>query len=128
VGGSVVISKRLRALRKAKKLTQHDLQKRAGIIWSYISRIENGHIAPSVATLEKFARAFKVPLYQLFYGEEEPAPLPTKRDCGEGGKLAWGSRRKDAVMLAKFRECLGRVSKDDMKLLMHMAQKMARRS
>jgi hypothetical protein len=39
----------------------------------------------------------------------------------KSGKVA-----KDAAMLVKFRQCLGRVSKNDLKLLMHMAQKMAR--
>ena len=94
----MVISKRLRALRKAKKLTQHDLQKRAGIIWSYISRIENGHIAPSVATLGEICSCLQSPPCTNFsMGKRSPrAATHEARTAGEGGKLAWGSRRKDA--------------------------------
>jgi len=40
----------------------------------YISRVENGHTVPAVETLEKFAHALEVPLYQFFYeGKESPA-------------------------------------------------------
>ncbi len=123
----MVISERLRTLRESKKLTQADIQKRTGLVRPYISRIENGHIVPSVATLEKLARALEMPIYQFFYDGDEPPPLPARERKGQGGnKLDWGSRGKDAAMLAKFRQCLGRVSKNDLKLLMHMAQKMAR--
>jgi len=36
--------------------------------------VENGHTVPAVETLEEFARALEVPLYQLFYDGEEPLP------------------------------------------------------
>ena len=82
---------------------------------------------PSVVTLEKFARALEVPMYVLFYeGEEPPKPpnLPKRKSVGDVG---WGSSGKDARMLSKFRRLLGRTEGANRRLLLFMAQKMARR-
>jgi transcriptional regulator with XRE-family HTH domain len=70
------IGDRLRALREAKNFTQGEVEKRTGVLRTYVSRVENGHAVPSVETLEKFARALEVPTYQLFYESEEPPKLP----------------------------------------------------
>ncbi len=72
----MIIGDRLRELREAKQLSQGDIEKRTGLIRSYVSRVENGHTVPSIETLEKMARALEVPMYQLFYGSEEPPALP----------------------------------------------------
>lgn len=61
------IGKRIRALREAKGLSQGDVERRSGLLRSYISRVEGGYTAPSVATLEKFAKALEVDPYQLLY-------------------------------------------------------------
>src|ERR1700686_816160 len=70
------ICDRLRELREIKNLSQGDIEKRTGLLRCYISRVENGHTVPAIETLEKFARALEVPLYQLFYEGEEPPKLP----------------------------------------------------
>ena len=70
------IGGRLRTLREEKKFTQGEVEKRTGVLRTYLSRVENGHTVPSVETLEKFARALEVPMYQLFYDGEEPPKLP----------------------------------------------------
>jgi DNA-binding XRE family transcriptional regulator len=77
----MVIGEKLKALRERKKLSQGDIEKRTGLLRVYISRVENGHTTPAVETLEKFARALEVPMYQLFYdGEKPPVPIvPTPR-------------------------------------------------
>src|SRR5579863_6222062 len=67
---NVVIGQRLRVLREEKKLSQGDIEKKTGLLRCYVSRVENGHTVPAVETLEKFARALEVPLYQLFYDGE----------------------------------------------------------
>ena len=72
----MIIGDRLRALREQKKLSQGEIEKRTGLLRCYISRVENGHTVPAVETLEKFARALEVPVYQLFYDGEEPPKLP----------------------------------------------------
>ena len=53
----MVIGERLRELRKAKNLSQGDIEKRTGMLRCYTSRVENGHTVPSVETLEKYASA-----------------------------------------------------------------------
>src|ERR1700745_1227959 len=102
----MIIGDRLRILREHKKLSQGDIEKRTGLLRCYISRVECGHTVPAVETLEKFARALEVPIYQLFYeGEEPPKPpnLP-KRNSGNGQE--WGDTGKDARALYKFRRLL----------------------
>lgn len=64
------IGKRLRTLREAKGLSQGDIERRSGLLRSYISRVEGGYTAPSLVTLEKFAGALGVEAYQLLYQNE----------------------------------------------------------
>ena len=123
----MIIGDRLRQLREEKKLSQGDVEKRTGLLRCYISRVENGHTVPAVETLEKLARAFQIPLYQLFYEGKEPPEVPNllKRKSSEEG--GWGSTGKDAKYLNKLRRLLGKSNENDRKLVLHMAQKMARR-
>ena len=46
------IGDRLRVLREEKKFSQGEIEKRTGLLRSYISRVENGHTVPAVETLE----------------------------------------------------------------------------
>jgi transcriptional regulator with XRE-family HTH domain len=121
----MVMGERLRTLREDKKFSQGDVEKRTGLHCAYISRVENGHTVPVVETLEKFARALEVPMYQLFYDGEEPPKLPNLPKGKTAEDLAWGSKGKDARLLAKFRLLLARTEESDRKILMFMAQKMA---
>jgi transcriptional regulator with XRE-family HTH domain len=123
----MIISDRLRALREEKNLSQGDMEKRTGLFRCYISRVENGHTVPAIETLEKMARAFEVPMYQLFYDGEEPPKLPNLPRRKSSDDIAWGSTGKDARYLDKLRRLLGKAAEDDRKLVMHMAQKMVRR-
>ena len=69
------IGERLKALRTSKNLSQGDIEKRSGLLRSYISSIENGHTIPSLNTLERWANALEVEVYQLFFqGERNPEP------------------------------------------------------
>ena len=63
----MMIGDRLRVMREGKNISQGEVEKRTGLLRCYISRVENGHTVPAVETLEKFARALEIPLYQLFY-------------------------------------------------------------
>jgi len=118
----MVIGDRLKALREHKNLSQGEIEQRTGMLRCYVSRVENGHSVPSIETLEKFARALEVPMYQLFYdGEKPPAIKPVK--ISEG----WGSTGHDRRTLERLRRLLRRTSPDDMKLLLYMAQKMSHR-
>ena len=120
------IGDRLRTLREEKKFTQGEVEKRTGVLRTYLSRVENGHTVPSVETLEKFARALEVPMYQLFYDGEEPPKLPNLPKRKSTDDSVWGDYGKDARLLAKFCRLFSRTSKSDLKLLFFMAKKMAR--
>ena len=123
----MVIGDRLREMREEKKLSQGDVEKRTGLLRCYISRVENGHTVPAVETLEKLARAFEVPLYQLFYEGAEPPVLPNLLKRKSSDETAWGNSGKDARFLNKLRRLLSKTGEEDRKLVMLMAQKTARR-
>ena len=123
----MIIGERLRALREEKKFSQGEIEKRTGLLRCYISRVENGHTVPAVETLEKFARALEVPMYQLFYDGEEPPKLPSLPKRRSADDTAWGSKGKEARLLAKFCHLCSRMEEGDLGLLLSMAQKMARR-
>ena len=123
----MIIGDRLRALREEKKLSQGDIEKRTGLLRCYISRVENGHTVPAIETLEKMARAFEVPLYQLFYEGEEPPKLPNLLKSKSSDETAWGSMGKDARFLNKLRRLLGKSDEQNRKLILYMTQKLARR-
>jgi transcriptional regulator with XRE-family HTH domain len=123
----MVIDDRLRALREKKKFSQGEAEKRTGMLRCYISRVECGHTVPAVETLEKFARALEVPMYQLFYDGEEPPKLPNLPKRKTAGDLAWGSKGKDARLLAQFCRLFSKMEKGDLGLVLSVAQQMARR-
>ena len=57
-----LISRRVRDARESAGITQVELAERSGLPQSHISRIENGKLSPSHATLEKLARGLDRPL------------------------------------------------------------------
>ncbi len=121
----MVIGDRLRSIREEKKLSQGDIEKRTGLLRCYVSRVENGHTVPAVETIEKFARALEVPMYQLLYDGDKPPKLPNLPNRKTADEIAWGSTGKDAHYLAKFRLLLGRTTERDRNQLLSMAQKIA---
>ena len=121
----MVIGDRLRSMREEKKLSQGDVERRTGLLRCYISRVENGHTVPAVETIEKFARALEVPMYQLFYDGEKPPELPNLPKRKTAGESAWGSTGKDARYLARLRQLLAKTADRDRKLLLSLAQKIA---
>jgi transcriptional regulator with XRE-family HTH domain len=119
----MMIGNRLKELRESKTLSQGDIEKRTGLLRCYISRVENGHTVPAIETLEKMARALEVPMYRLFHDGEVGASIrkltPPKND-------EWGSTGGQAAYLSKLRKLLAKMEPGDQKLLLHMAQKVAR--
>ena len=120
------IGDRLRELREQKKLSQGDIEERTGLLRAYVSRVENGHTIPAVETIEKFARALEVPVYQVFYDGEEPPKLPNSLKRKTTDDLLWGSKGKEHRLLLKFCRLFGRMNEGDLKILFLMAQKVAR--
>ncbi|HEV2380230.1 MAG TPA: helix-turn-helix transcriptional regulator [Terriglobia bacterium] len=77
----VDVGKKIRSLREAKGLSQGDIERRSGLLRSYISRVEGGYTAPSLTTLDKFAKALDVEPYQLLLnhgGKGRPVAMPLR--------------------------------------------------
>jgi transcriptional regulator with XRE-family HTH domain len=117
----MVIGERLRALRQRKKLSQGQIEERTGLMRCYISRIEHGHLVPSIETLEKMCRALEVPLFQFFYEGDGPPPAPKYRPVEAP---SWGRSGREARLMAKFRRLLSRIHERDRQLLLHVAREM----
>jgi transcriptional regulator with XRE-family HTH domain len=65
----------VRRLRKTLDLTMTELAEASGVSAGMLSKIENGGISPSLATLQSIAHALQVPISRLFTEAEE------QRDC-----------------------------------------------
>ena|SRR5713101_2569661 len=113
-----MIGERLRVLREQKGLSQGDIQKRSGLPRTYLSRVENGHTVPAVGTLEKWAKALEIPMYQLFYDGEEPPERPALPKWEKADT-------EDARYLSQLRRLLNRMDTDHRRLLLQIVQKMA---
>jgi len=118
------IGAKLREMREAKNLSQGDIQKRTGLLRTYTSRVEHGHTVPSIGSLEKYASALEVPLYRFFTDDESVAKpkLPRRDDSS-----LWGNRGKEREAFQELAKALSRMDEGDRKLLVSMAERMARR-
>lgn len=59
------LGERIRAARRAAGLSQSEVSKLSGISKPTLSRYENDHVLPSVATLHRIAGALDVPVSKL---------------------------------------------------------------
>jgi len=110
------IGERLGALRATRNFSQGDIERRTGLLRCYISRVENGHTVPSLDTLQRWANALEVELYQLFFkGEGKPEPVPV------GAKEGLDRRERELVGL--FRQA----DESERQLMLQVAREMARK-
>jgi len=116
------IGLRLRALREEKHWSQGDIENKTGLLRCYTSRVENGRTIPNVETLEKYARALKVPLYRLFT-DSQPVNMPKLPPI----KAPWGADGQHQSELRLFAKAFRRLDEREQKLLMGLAQEMATR-
>ena len=123
----MIIAERLRAIREEKDLSQGEVERRTGLLRCYISRVENGHTVPALETLEKMARAYEMPLYQLFYDGEAPVSLPPEIMRRVDKSESWGMSGKESHYLEKLRKLLGKMQREDRQLFLHFVQQMASR-
>jgi transcriptional regulator with XRE-family HTH domain len=56
---------RIKILRERQKISQEELAARSGISRGYLARLETGRHDPTITTLEKLAKALKVPVGKL---------------------------------------------------------------
>lgn len=108
-------------------MSQSDVGKAAGILRFHTSRLEDGHDAPSLKTLEKYAAAFGVPLWQLFYEGEEPQPSRNMTTHKALQELAGqrGKKGSEARFLLKLKGVLGKIEEPDRELFLAMVRKLA---
>jgi len=123
------IGARIREIREQKKLSQGDVEKASGLLRCYTSRVENGHTIPSLETLERFAGALDVPLYQLFYPGSAPPTTPTLTPRPSLEELAEipGEQGADARFLLKLNDYLDRIGETDREVILGLAKKLAMR-
>lgn len=78
-----LVARNLRRLRVRRGLSQENLALDAEVDRTYVSRMERGLENPTVAILERLARALEATLPELFRpvrsGEPVPKPLPPGR-------------------------------------------------
>jgi transcriptional regulator with XRE-family HTH domain len=74
-GGEV--GPRLRQLRERKSLSARQVAELAGVTPAYLSRLENGRVSPTVATLARLVAAMGETMATLF----SDAPGPRDRSC-----------------------------------------------
>jgi transcriptional regulator with XRE-family HTH domain len=71
------LGQRIAALRRANRLTQVQLAKETGYSVEFISLVERGVNGPSIAGLERFARALEVEVVDLFtFGQRKRTRRP----------------------------------------------------
>jgi transcriptional regulator with XRE-family HTH domain len=122
------VGKRIRQLRERKGLSQGDIEAVSGMLRAYISRVEHDHTVPSLETMERFASALDVPLYQLFCEDEDALPA---RNPGETtDAMAKESERSgsEARMLTMLKGLTQRMAESDKQLLLDFAYQLASRS
>jgi transcriptional regulator with XRE-family HTH domain len=73
-----LIAKNIKRLRELKNLSQKEVAAASSVPQGQYSRIENGHVEPSVSTLEKLAKVFEVSIAEFFKTNdvEEELNLP----------------------------------------------------
>lgn len=115
------LGKTLLRLRNDQGLTQQEVGDRAGLATSYVSRIENGHVEPSLKTLSKIAKALGLPIASIFQvgarggsSREHPCPVSSTGNCiGEqirsshgplplGKKLSYGKEELRLLRMTEY--------------------------
>jgi len=121
----MVIGDRLKTLREEKDLSQGDIEQRTGLLRCYVSRVENGHTVPSVETLEKFARALELPLYNLMFDGDKPLALPKVAKQRTEDSLE--TSRSGAALMRKLVSLLAKMSQDDRNLILFLAGRVSKK-
>lgn len=110
----VTIGSYVRKLRKAKRMTQQELAKKAGIARSYISRLEdNQYQHPSAEMLMVLAKALEISLIELlevgnYLSSNERRGLPTfesfmREKFGFSPEMIWEMQIAKEMVEAKHR-------------------------
>ena len=109
------VGRTLKLLRIEKGFSQGDIQRRTGLLRSYLSRVENGHTTPSLNTLRRLAHALEVDVAVLV---GQP-----------GGEIAKTAGFLGDKRLSRFWKLMHqyapKLTEHDRRLLVGLARKMA---
>ena len=113
-GETMNLGESIKKIRQSKGLSQGEMQKRTGILRSYLSRVENGHTVPSLATLQRLATAMGVALSDFFAAEGD-------------GAVATASVSSDTATqyLGELKNYLPQLSTEQRQKLLAMVKEMA---
>ena len=82
------VGKALLRVRQEKGLTQSQVAERAGLATSYVSRIENDRVRPTMVTVKRLADSMGIPLSVVFQIEEtggrrgfDDCPVSSSGEC-----------------------------------------------
>ena len=78
--------KQILRLRMQSKATQQEVSQLTGLAVSYLSRLENNRVTPSIRTLSKISKALQVPISAFFDSapvleESDRCPVSTSGKC-----------------------------------------------
>jgi transcriptional regulator with XRE-family HTH domain len=111
------LGKKVLQLRQQSGRTQRQVSKLTGLAVSYLSRLENDRVVPSVRTLTKISKAFRVPVTAFFSPEPilEPGdrcPVSLSGRCildqvfvGRGRKPKMSAESYSSQQLETLRLC-----------------------
>jgi transcriptional regulator with XRE-family HTH domain len=110
------IGRIIKQLREQKGMSQGDIERSTGMLRAYISRVEHGHTVPSLESLERFAAALGIPLYQLFCYKpsEQEAVAPVSEKEREAEKF-----------LLLLKGCVRDMEQGSRELLLNLARRLA---
>src|ERR1039458_9947090 len=114
----VNIGEVIRSYRNDRGLSQGDIERRTGLLRCYLSRVENGHTVPSLATLAQIAEAMEISLADFFPGTDTPQDRETRKILGELSE-------EEIRFLADIKKYSTTLSDDDKRLVLAMIRKMA---
>jgi transcriptional regulator with XRE-family HTH domain len=120
----ITIGDKLRQLREEKRVSLYEMSQRTGLQRGFIRRVENNLASPSLETLERFANALHMQLWQLFYTGDQWQPPQYLTDLHE---LAQERAKAglEARFFLKLRPFLARIPMDDRLRFLSFAKALA---
>lgn len=125
----MILGERIAQLREESALTQRELSEASGLAVSYLSRLENNHVNPSVGTLRKVSEALNLPLSLFFNSQStrEPhdrCPVSLSGSCildllfiGTGNKRKINVESYSAEQMEILRDCNRLIHRGDAEIL-----------
>jgi len=112
------VGQKIRQLREQKGMSQGDIERSTGMLRAYISRVEHGHTIPSLESLERFAAALGIPLYQLFCHTNGP-------EQAEGAAPLTEQEKEDERFILLLKGCIHEMGPGNRDLLLNLARRLA---